>query len=72
MLLKEKYDSLRSENQCVEENFNDLMQINVLNDAFYMWYTGPYSTINNFRLGSVGSTSTSLSHVSLKYTAISN
>ncbi len=32
-------------------SFDKLLQINVLNDAFYVWYAGPYGTINNFRLG---------------------
>lgn len=28
-----------------------LMQINVLNDAFYIWFCGPFATINGFRVG---------------------
>ena len=27
------------------------MEISVINDAFYIWYSGPFATINNFRLG---------------------
>jgi beclin 1 len=29
------------------------MKINVTNDAFYIWYSGPFGTINNFRLGTL-------------------
>eukprot|EP01034_Spumella_vulgaris_P024385 gene24385-30726_t len=28
-------------------------QINGMNDAFYIWYAGPYATINSFRLGNL-------------------
>ncbi len=28
-------------------------QINAMNDAFYIWYAGPYATINSFRLGNL-------------------
>ena len=31
------------------------MQINAVNDAFYIWYAGPFATINNFRLGNLPS-----------------
>ena len=64
MLLKEKYDSMIAETQYTEEKLKSLMQINVLNDSFYIWYSGPYATINNFRLGSIGSTSATLNHES--------
>lgn len=30
-----------------------LMQCNVINDAFHVWYAGPFATINGFRLGSL-------------------
>ena len=29
------------------------MQINAINDAFYVWYIGPFGTINSFRLGTL-------------------
>mmetsp|Transcript_10512 Transcript_10512/g.17136 ORF Transcript_10512/g.17136 Transcript_10512/m.17136 type:complete len:310 (+) Transcript_10512:102-1031(+) len=28
-------------------------QINALNDAFYIWYSGPFATINGFKLGTL-------------------
>jgi beclin 1 len=32
-----------------------LMKLNVINDSFYIWFSGPFATINNFRLGRVPS-----------------
>lgn len=34
-------------------NFDRYKQINTLNDAFYVWYTGPFATINAFKLGNL-------------------
>jgi beclin 1 len=34
-------------------NFDRYKQINALNDAFYVWYTGPFATINAFKLGNL-------------------
>lgn len=51
---KELQDDLRSIQDDLDRSYNSfdkLLQINVLNDAFYVWYAGPYGTINNFRLG---------------------
>jgi hypothetical protein len=33
------------------ESLDRFKQINALNDAFYIWYTGPFATINTFKLG---------------------
>ena len=41
-----KEDSRHSAGQLAK-----LMEISVLNDAFYIWFSGPFGTINNFRLG---------------------
>ena len=57
VLLKEHYDAMMSESKRVEEKVQSLTHINALNDAFFIWYTGSYSTINNFRLGSVNNPS---------------
>ncbi|KAJ1434642.1 Atg6/Beclin [Ochromonadaceae sp. CCMP2298] len=35
------------------ESLDRFKQINTLNDAFYIWYTGPFATINTFKLGSL-------------------
>lgn len=34
-------------------NYDRFKQINTLNDAFYVWYTGPFATINAFKLGNL-------------------
>lgn len=41
------------ENECIKVavKLKKLMQVNPVNDAFYIWYLGPFGTINNFRLG---------------------
>lgn len=51
--LIDEVTSLNEESLQVKEFLEKLMQINVVNDAFHIWYTGPYGTINNFRLGSL-------------------
>jgi beclin 1 len=49
--LKEELFSVNQEVIRGEAQLEKLMQINSMNDAFYIWYLGPYGTINNFRLG---------------------
>jgi beclin 1 len=49
--LEEEISSICQEIQRCEQHLDKLMQINSLNDSFYIWYLGPYATINNFRLG---------------------
>lgn len=44
---------LKEENKNIALNLEKYMRVNVLNDAFYIWYSGPYATINNFRLGNL-------------------
>jgi len=44
---------LQQENQTLVQDAEKFMKINVLNDAFFLWYSGPYGTINNFRLGNM-------------------
>uniref|UniRef100_A0A7S3H0Z9 Atg6 BARA domain-containing protein n=1 Tax=Spumella elongata TaxID=89044 RepID=A0A7S3H0Z9_9STRA len=34
-------------------SYDRFKQINTLNDAFYVWYTGPFATINAFKLGNL-------------------
>lgn len=41
-----KEDSRHSTGQLAK-----LTEISVINDAFYIWFSGPFGTINNFRLG---------------------
>lgn len=54
MTHKELQDDLHSVNDEIDrhhQTLDKLMQVNIINDAFYIWYAGPYGTINNFRLG---------------------
>ena len=44
---------LEKDNEAVALQLEKNMQINAMNDAFYIWYSGPYGTINTFRLGNV-------------------
>ena len=51
--LSDDLDSMKEEADRTLSQLQRFMQINVLNDAFYIWYSGPYATINNFRLGNL-------------------
>jgi beclin 1 len=51
--LKDQLDSMTDETMKVAVKLQRFMQINAINDAFYVWYSGPYGTINNFRLGNI-------------------
>jgi beclin len=51
--LADELDSAKDEADRTLAQLQRFMQINVLNDAFYVWYSGPYATINNFRLGNL-------------------
>jgi beclin 1 len=65
--LETKVNGLQAERMAVEDqitsindniklsvaNFDRFKQINALNDAFYIWYTGPFATINAFKLGNL-------------------
>lgn len=46
-------DSMKEETNRISVKLQKYMQINVINDAFYIWYTGSFGTINNFRLGNL-------------------
>jgi len=49
--LHENLSSLTVESTRAANQLSRFMQINVLNDAFYVWFSGPFGTINGFRLG---------------------
>jgi beclin 1 len=46
-------DSILIESSRISLQMKKFMQINVINDAFYIWYSGSFATINNFRLGNL-------------------
>ena len=49
--LEEKQESLDNQSQNSKFHFNRLRTINVLNATFHIWHSGPFGTINYFRLG---------------------
>jgi beclin 1 len=51
--LREHHQSLSSETARVAGKLKKYMQINAINDAFYIWYLGPFGTINSFRMGTL-------------------
>ena len=48
---REDEQAIDSEHTRLSEQLHRFMQINVLNDAYYIWFTGPFATINGFRVG---------------------
>lgn len=49
--LEEKQESLDNQLQNTKFHFQRLRTVNVLNAAFHIWHSGPFGTINFFRLG---------------------
>lgn len=47
--------SLESESRSISNRLQKLMNYDSINDAFHIWYSGPFATINNFRLGTLPS-----------------
>jgi beclin len=47
--------SIDEESDRTIAHLNRYSQMNAVNDAFYIWYAGPYGTINTFRLGNLSS-----------------
>lgn len=46
-------ESIITEASRMSLQMKKFMQINAINDAFYIWYSGSFATINNFRLGNL-------------------
>jgi len=49
----ENIQSVQSELACTESTLTKNKQINIMNDAFYIWFSGPFATINSLRLGNL-------------------
>lgn len=49
--LEEKQESLDNQVKNTKLHFNRLRSVNVLNATFHIWHSGPFGTINYFRLG---------------------
>lgn len=50
-LLRDQLDSVDSHLRRDGLLLQKFLQLNPVNDAFHIWYSGPFGTINNFRLG---------------------
>ncbi len=50
-LLRDQLDSLESHLQKEGLLLQKYLQLNPINDAYHIWYSGPFGTINNFRFG---------------------
>ena len=48
---REDEQGIKWEHTRLSEQLHRFMQINVLNDAYYIWFSGPFATINGFRVG---------------------
>lgn len=51
--LTEHSNSIKATIECMNVKLHKLMQQNAINDAFHIWYNGPFATINYFRLGTL-------------------
>jgi beclin len=49
--LENKQESLDNQIRNTKAHFNRLNTVNVLNATFHIWHSGPFGTINYFRLG---------------------
>ena len=49
--LEEKQESVDNQLRNTKFHFNRLRTVNVLNATFHIWHSGPFGTINYFRLG---------------------
>jgi Apg6 BARA domain len=50
---KEESMSLKGELSRTKAHLEKLMRYNAINDVFHIWHSGPFGTINNFRLGTL-------------------
>nr|AWV66641.1 beclin1 [Brachionus rotundiformis] len=51
--LQENYESLENQHKNANFHYDRLRSVNVLNAAFHIWHSGPFGTINYFRLGTM-------------------
>ena len=49
--LQDHLVSMTAEQCQISSDLLKLMKLNVMNDCFYIWFSGPFGTINSFRLG---------------------
>jgi beclin 1 len=51
--VNENIQSVDGDIAITEELIEKNKQINIMNDAFYIWFAGPFATINSLRLGNL-------------------
>ncbi|XP_076459991.1 beclin-1-like [Babylonia areolata] len=51
MELEDEQISIENQMQFATAQLNKLKQVNVFNSTFHIWHSGPFGTINGFRLG---------------------
>lgn len=51
--LQDSIQALDEDHKVTLSSLNRYKQLNVMNDAFYVWFSGPFATINAFRLGNL-------------------
>lgn len=49
--LTETIDSCAQRRELAQSRLERLMRLHTINDAFHIWYSGPFATINGFRIG---------------------
>ena len=49
--LFEQLESTRGEMLRVSRQLQIFMRLNAINDVFFIWFSGPFATINDFKLG---------------------
>ena len=53
--LQDSVVAMAAEQRRVSSSLLQLMKLNVMNDCFYIWFSGPFATINGYRLGKMPS-----------------
>lgn len=53
--LTEYASAIACETKDTNHRYQKLMQYDSINDSFHIWYSGPFATINGFRLGTLPS-----------------
>jgi len=49
-------EAMRAKRTCAEEKYQSSCKWHVLGDVFFIWYRGPFGTINGFRMGKSATT----------------
>jgi beclin 1 len=50
-IFEEARDTASAKMEAIDRSIQSIKNHNILNDVFYIWYNGPFGTINGFRMG---------------------